>query len=59
MVHKVLQQTLSDLGVGVDHYMFSCPDCLLEGQDVIHCPKSHYHQDHPFHEYLGLGQEHC
>jgi len=59
MVQEAFQRTLSDLGVEVEHNVLGCPDCRWEGRDVIYCPRSRHHRDHPFHECPGLGQECC
>ena len=59
MVQEAFRCTLSDLGVKVEHNVFGCPDCGWEGWDMIYCPQSWHHRDHPFHECPGLGQECC
>ena len=59
MVQEAFQQALNDLGIEVDHNVFGCKDCRWVGWDVVYCPKSQHHRDHPFHECPGMGQECC
>ena len=59
MVQEAFRCTLSELGVETEHNVFGCSDCRWEGRDVIYCPRSRHHRDHPFHECPGLGQECC
>jgi len=59
MVQEAFHHTLSDFGVEVEHNVFSCPDCWWEDREVIYCPWSWNHHDHPFHECPGMGQDCC